>query len=100
VLTKFTSSTTIGNTVVPVFEVTGATKNTIVFGDTGGSSRTSADAIVEIQSNTQGFMFPRMGESDRDGIAKVSSTVGMIVYQTDGDEGLYIYKSGGWVQII
>jgi hypothetical protein len=83
--------------VLPVTEITGATKNTLVF---GGSSRTSEDAIVEIQSTSQGFMYPRMSEAQRGGIAAVSSTVGMIVYQTDGDEGLYIYKSGGWVQII
>jgi hypothetical protein len=29
-----------------------------------------------------------------------SPTTGLIVYQTDATEGLYIYKSTGWVQII
>jgi len=31
----------------------------------------------------------------------MTGTPGLIVYQTDNDEGLYIYKSTvGWVQII
>jgi hypothetical protein len=29
-----------------------------------------------------------------------ANDIALVVYQTDGDEGLYIYKSGGWVQII
>jgi hypothetical protein len=72
----------------------------------GGTSRTSEDAIVEIKSGTsgqaqlQGFMFPRMSESQRNGIAQDIINRGLVVYQTDGDEGLYIYKSDGWVQII
>jgi len=81
--------------VLPVTEITGATKNTLVL---GGSSRTSESAIVEIQSTTQGFLFPKMTEAQRGDIA--TPATGLIVYQTDGDEGLYIYKSGGWVQII
>ena len=101
VVTKFTSSTTIGNTVLPVTEVTGGTKNTLVF---GASSRTSEDAIVEINGTSgtsgQGFMFPRMTENQRGNITQDIINRGLIVYQTDGDEGLYIYKSGGWVQII
>jgi hypothetical protein len=38
-----------------------------------------------------------MTESERLGL---TGEVGLVVYQTDGDEGLYIYKSFGWVQII
>jgi hypothetical protein len=44
-------------------------------------------------------MFPRVLESQRTSISG-SGNQGLIVYQTDGDEGLYIHKSGGWVQII
>jgi hypothetical protein len=47
-----------------------------------------------------GFLFPRMDETQRTGLAMTAVDVGLIVYQSDGDEGLYIYKSGGWVQII
>jgi len=30
----------------------------------------------------------------------ISAVAGLIVYQTDGDEGYYLYKSFGWVQIM
>jgi hypothetical protein len=39
-----------------------------------------------------------MTEAQR--IAIISPATGLMVYQTDGDEGLYINKSFGWVQII
>ena len=29
-----------------------------------------------------------------------SPSVGTILYQTDSPDGLYIYKVGGWVQMI
>jgi hypothetical protein len=45
-------------------------------------------------------MFPRLTETQRNGLTMSAVDVALIVYQTDGDEGLYIYKSGGWVQII
>jgi hypothetical protein len=46
-------------------------------------------------------MIPKVSENTRTNvIGATSANIGLIVYQTDGDEGLYIYKSGGWVQII
>ena len=45
-------------------------------------------------------MLPRLTETQRNGLTMSAVDVALIVYQTDGDEGLYIYKSGGWVQII
>ena len=39
-----------------------------------------------------------MTETQRDAIG--SPATGLLVYQTDGDEGVYIYKSFGWVQVI
>jgi hypothetical protein len=46
-------------------------------------------------------MFPRLTETQRNNLTMTANDVGLIVYQeTGGDEGLYIYKSGGWVQII
>jgi len=30
----------------------------------------------------------------------VSPSIGLMVYQTDGSDGIYIYKVAGWVQII
>jgi hypothetical protein len=93
---KFTSSNTIGDTQTPVTEITGGTGTTLVI---GGSSRTTENALLEI-FGLRGIMFPRLTETQRNALVVSSIDVALIVYQTDGDEGLYIYKSGGWVQII
>lgn len=64
-----------------------------------GISNPDAAAIIEIASTSQGVLFPRMTLAQRNAIT--STPVGLILFVTDGDnEGLYIYKSTGWVQII
>ena len=50
-----------------------------------------------MSSTSKGFLGPRMTETQRLGISAVA---GLVVYQTNNDEGYYIYKSFGWVQII
>lgn len=39
-----------------------------------------------------------MTQSERNAI--VSPSLGLMVYQTDSTDGVYIYKIGGWVQMI
>ena len=64
-----------------------------------GTSNPNVSAIVEIASTSQGVLFPRMTIAQRNAIT--STPVGLILFVTDGDnEGLYIYKTSGWVQII
>ena len=63
-----------------------------------GTSTINSSAILDLTSTTKGFLSPRMTESQRLGIS--SPATGLVVYQTDGDEGYYINKSFGWVQII
>jgi len=63
-----------------------------------GTSTPDASAILDITSTTKGVVFPRMTSAQRTAIS--SPTTGLIVYQTDATEGLYIYKSTGWVQVI
>lgn len=65
----------------------------IINGSTGYAS-----AILSADSTTQGFLPPRMLQTQRTAIA--SPAVGLIVYQTDATEGLYIYKSTGWTFIV
>jgi hypothetical protein len=72
----------------------GVTANTIF----AGSGSTNSSAVLEASSTTQGFLPPRMTELQRTSIS--SPATGLMVYQTNNDEGLYIYKSFGWVQII
>jgi hypothetical protein len=79
----------------------GLTANTIYSsGQVGiGTSNPNAAAILELASTTQGVLFPRMTIAQRNAI--ISPPTGLILFVTDGDnEGLYIYKSTGWVQII
>jgi hypothetical protein len=79
----------------------GLTANTIYSsGQVGiGTSNPNVAAIIEIASTSQGVLFPRMTIAQRNAIS--SPPVGLILFVTDGDnEGLYIYKSTGWVQII
>lgn len=56
---------------------------------------TNASAAFEIRSTAKGFLFPKMTQAQRTAIA--SPAVGLHVYQTDGTEGMYVYKSSGWV---
>lgn len=63
-----------------------------------GVAAPNDSAVLEVVSTTKGFLFPRMSEAQRGAIS--SPATGLMVYQTDGDEGIYIYKSFGWVQVI
>ena len=64
----------------------------------GGATAPEASAVLEVNSTTKGFLFPRMTSAQR--LAIGSPAVGLMVYQTDSREGVYIYKSFGWVQVI
>ena len=62
-----------------------------------GTTSPSASALLQMNSTTQGFLPPRMTQAQRTAIA--SPAVGLIVYQTDGTEGAYQYKSTGWAAL-
>lgn len=66
--------------------------------DTGVSSAITTSAVLEVVSTTKGFLPPRMTSAQR--LAIATPATGLIVYQTDGTEGLYIKKSSAWVFII
>jgi|GEM_PF-5582653 len=54
-------------------------------------------AVLDIESTTKGFLPPRMTSAQRTAIA--SPAVGLIVYQTDATEGLYVNSSTGWIML-
>jgi hypothetical protein len=55
-------------------------------------------AMLQVDSTTQGFLPPRMTNAQRTSIS--TPVAGLMVYCTDFPEGLFIYKSTGWVQMI
>ena len=63
-----------------------------------GTATVNASAKLQIDSTTQGFLPPRMTNAQRLLIA--TPAIGLMVYCTDVVEGLYIYKSTGWVFVI
>jgi hypothetical protein len=63
-----------------------------------GTTTPHASAKLEVASDRQGFLPPRMTSSQRTSISSPAS--GLIVYQTDGTAGLYYYGSSGWIYII
>jgi hypothetical protein len=60
----------------------------------GSATNAVASAILEVTSTTQGFLPPRMTETQR--LAIASPAVGLMVYQTDATEGVYVNTSIGW----
>jgi len=53
-----------------------------------------ASAILQADSNTKGFLAPRMTSAQR--VAITSPATGLLVYQTDGTEGLYEKTASAW----
>lgn len=78
--------------------------NSVIFGNlTGvsigkGASLPVASAQLEIVSTTRGFLLPRMTAAQRTAIA--SPAIGLMVYETNvgATEGIWTFKSTGWVQ--
>ncbi|MFN7656321.1 MAG: hypothetical protein ACK5OW_00865 [bacterium] len=62
-----------------------------------GTNAPNTSSILDIVSTNKGVLLPRMTTAQRTSIP--SPAIGLIVYQTDATEGLYIYKSSGWTFI-
>jgi hypothetical protein len=105
----FTGSTGTSGTYLPLSGGTvtggtifqsGVTANTIYTSSklSVGSLPQNLSAIIEVASTTQGILFPRMTNAQRESI--VSPTPGLFVFCTDFPDGLFMYKSTGWLQIL
>ena len=61
----------------------------------GTAGTPDASAALDVVSTSQGFLPPRLTASQRAAIA--SPVAGLLVYQTDGTQGLYYYSGVAWV---
>lgn len=60
-----------------------------------GTSSPAASSILDVTATDKGFLPPRMTAAQRAAIS--SPATGLIVYQTDGTTGLYIYSGSAWI---
>jgi len=94
------------NQIVIGYDASGLGSNTTVLGNTSttltalygavitGGTATDASAQLQADSTTKGFLPPRMTSAQRTAIA--SPATGLMVYQTDGTEGVYVKTSTVW----
>jgi hypothetical protein len=59
-----------------------------------GTASPNASAQLQVDSTVRGFLPPRMTAAQRAAIS--SPATGLMVYQTDGTEGVYVYSGGAW----
>jgi microcystin-dependent protein len=57
-------------------------------------------AILELRSETKGLLIPRMTSQQRLYIPVNALSVGVAIYQTDGESGLYFYDGKAWRRLI
>jgi hypothetical protein len=67
------------------------------FGTSLAVGTIDASAALTVTSTTKGFLPPRMTSAQRTAIS--SPATGLIVYQTDGVEGLWLNTSTGWREL-
>jgi hypothetical protein len=63
-----------------------------------GTTSPHPSAKLDITSTDKGFLPPRMTSAQRAAIS--NPTAGLMVYQTDGNSGLYYYGGSSWIYII
>lgn len=62
-----------------------------------GTATPASSAILDISSTTKGFLPPRMTQTQREAIG--SPEAGLLVYQTNGTEGLYFHNGVEWLLV-
>lgn len=94
------------NQIVIGFGTTGLGSNTTVLGNTSttltalygavitGGTSINASAQLQVDSTTKGFLPPRMTAAQRTAIS--SPAEGLVVVQSDGTQGLYLYIGSAW----
>ncbi|MCH2020970.1 MAG: hypothetical protein MK207_00715 [Saprospiraceae bacterium] len=80
--------------LISSFSLLGQNQDGVSINENGNLSDQSA--ILDIQSTDKGFLIPRMLESEKNNINNPAS--GLLIYQTDNDNGFYFYFNG-WQKI-
>jgi len=62
-----------------------------------GTTTPDVSAELEINSNSKGFLTPRLTSAQRIGISNPAT--GLLVYQTDGSSGFYYYTGSSWINL-
>jgi hypothetical protein len=62
-----------------------------------GTPNPHSSAKLEVNSDSKGFLCPRMTNTQRTGIT--SPATGLLVFQTDGAAGFYYYTGSEWKQL-
>lgn len=60
-----------------------------------GTSSPAASAALELSATDKGLLVPRLTAAQRTAIS--SPATGLLVYQTDGITGLYMYSGSAWI---
>jgi hypothetical protein len=106
------NSATIGNTTVAlgstVTTIDGLTSVTSIgfTGSLNGNATTATDAVsASYATNALTASYVTSLPSNLKTVTlserlALTASAGNMVYQTDGEEGVYVYKSSGWIQII
>jgi hypothetical protein len=69
--------------------------------DASGTTINDSKAIFEVNSTSKGSLpVPRMLESERTAISALSAPNGLLVYQTDNNNGFYVANGAAWVSLL
>ena len=63
-----------------------------------GIGTTTPQGALDIVSTSSGLMIPRMTEADK--LAITSPGLSSLIFQTDGDVGVYVYNGSSWLKVI
>ncbi|MBS1734616.1 MAG: hypothetical protein JST02_15080 [Bacteroidetes bacterium] len=74
----------------------GGFSQSVSISSTGAAPDTTA--MLDVSSSTKGLLVPRMTAVQKNAIANPAT--GLLVYQTDGDEGFYYYSGAGWLLLV
>lgn len=62
-----------------------------------GTNKPDESAILDLKSSNKGFLLPRLTEKQKGLIPQPAE--GLMIYQTDSNQGVYLFQGGNWKNI-